>query len=150
LRRLGFAVRVGELTAHRFVALLTKLDVYRVGGISVLYQPIMLLWAFSRASRSEPRMVGWEETGRSVRDLIERFGRPGERPNVHYPVAALHCAGLWGLDAEPRTVPSAHGSSVPQRWFDEHQPRSGLATLVYELVRDSVGFPVAVSWGFVL
>lgn len=37
---------------------------------------------------SEPRMAGWEEAARSVRDLVERFGRPGERPNVHYPVAA--------------------------------------------------------------
>lgn len=138
LRRLGFTVQVGELTSQRLVALLTKLDVYRADGIPALYQPITLLWAFSRASRSEPRMVGWEETVRSVRDLIERFGRPGERPNVHYPVAALHRAGLWELDAEPRTVPSAHGSSVPQRWFDEHQPRGGLVASVYELVRDSV------------
>jgi hypothetical protein len=135
---LGFTVQVGELTTQRFVALLAKLDVYRAYGIPALYQPITLLWAFSRASRSEPRMVGWKETGRSVRDLIERFGRLGERSNVYYPVAALHRAGLWELDAGPRTVPSAHGSSVPQRWFDEHQPRGGLATSVYELVRDSV------------
>jgi 5-methylcytosine-specific restriction enzyme A len=82
-------------------------------------------------------MVEWEETARSVRDLIERFGRPGERSNVHYPVAALHRAGLWELDAEPLTVPSAHGSSVLQGWFDEHQPCGGLVASVYELVRDS-------------
>jgi 5-methylcytosine-specific restriction enzyme A len=138
LRRLGFTVQVGELTASRLVGLLNKLDVYRVDGIPALYQPITLLWAFSRASRSEPRMAGWEETGRSVRDLVERFGRPGERPNVHYPLAALHRAGLWELDAEPQTAPSAHGSSAPQRWFDEHQPRGGLVTSVYELIRDSV------------
>jgi 5-methylcytosine-specific restriction enzyme A len=137
LRRLGFTVQVGELTAGRLVTLLTKLDVYRVDGIPALYQPITLLWAFGRASRSEPRMVGWEETARSVRDLLERFGRPGERPNVHYPVAALHRTGLWELDAEPLTVPSAHGSSVPQRWFEEHQPHGGLVASVCELMRDS-------------
>jgi 5-methylcytosine-specific restriction protein A len=49
----------------------------------------------------------------------------------------LHGAGLWELDAVPETVPSAHGSSVPERWFDEHQPRGGLAEPVYNLVRDS-------------
>jgi 5-methylcytosine-specific restriction protein A len=27
---------------------------------------------------------------------------------------------------------------VPQRWFEEHQPRGGLVVSVYELVRDSV------------
>jgi 5-methylcytosine-specific restriction protein A len=75
LRRLGFTVQVGELTSQRLVALLTKLDVYRADGIPALYQPITLLWAFSRASRSEPRMVGWEETGRSVRDLVDRHPR---------------------------------------------------------------------------
>jgi 5-methylcytosine-specific restriction protein A len=100
-------------------------------------QPITLLWAISRASRSEARMTGWEETRRSVRHLVEGFGRSGERPNVHYPVAALHRAGLWELDAEPETVPSAHGGSVPQRWFDQRQPRGGLVASVYELVRDS-------------
>jgi 5-methylcytosine-specific restriction protein A len=57
---------------------------------------------------------------------------------VHYPLVALHRAGLWELDVEPQTVPSAHGSSVPQRWFDEHQPRGGLVASVHELVRDSV------------
>lgn len=58
LRRLGFTVQVGELNASRLVTLLTKLDVYRADGLPALYQPITLLWAFSRASRSEPRMVG--------------------------------------------------------------------------------------------
>lgn len=52
-------------------------------------------------------------------------------------MAALYGAGLWELDTDPRSTPNAHGSSVPQRWFDEHQPRSGLVTAVYELVRDS-------------
>lgn len=34
-------------------------------------------------------------------------------------------------------MPSAHGGSVPERWFDEHQPRGGLAEPVHNLVRDS-------------
>jgi 5-methylcytosine-specific restriction enzyme A len=32
-------------------------------------------------------------------------------------------------------VPNAHGSSIPQRWFDEHQPRNGLVASAYDLVR---------------
>lgn len=138
LRRLGFTVQVGEITGRRLAELLSRLDVYRdAAGIPALYQPITLLWAISRASRGEPRMTRWDETRRSVRYLIERFGRAGERPNVHYPVAALHRAGLWELDAEPETVPSAHGSSVPQRWFDEQQPSGGLVVSVHDLIRDS-------------
>lgn len=137
LRRLGFTVQVGEVTGRRLAELLGRLDVYRDAGIPALYQPITLLWAISRAARGEPRMLGWDETRRSVRYLIEGFGRAGERPNVHYPVAALHRAGLWELDAEPESVPSAHGSSVPQRWFDEQQPSGGLVASVYKLIRDS-------------
>jgi 5-methylcytosine-specific restriction enzyme A len=34
-------------------------------------------------------------------------------------------------------VPSAHGSSVPQRWFDDQQPYGGLVQPVYDLVRES-------------
>lgn len=138
LRKLGFTVQVGEITGRRLAELLGRLDVYRdADGLPALYQSITLLWAISRASQGEPRMVGWGETRRSVRYLIEGFGRAGERPNVHYPVAALHRAGLWELDAEPETVPSAHGSSVPQRWFDEQQPSGGLVASVYDLIRDS-------------
>ena len=61
----------------------------------------------------------------------------GKANRVYYPIAALHGAGLWELDVAPETVPSAHGSSVPERWFDEQQPRGGLAEPVYNLVRDS-------------
>jgi 5-methylcytosine-specific restriction enzyme A len=137
LRGLGFTVQVGELTAGRLVGLLTKLNVYRSEGLPALYQPITLLWAFARAGHGEPRLVPWAETQRQVAALIKRYGRPGEGNRVFYPVAALHNAGLWDLETDSGAVPNAHGSSVPQRWFDEHQPRSGLAKTVYELVRDS-------------
>ncbi|HEY2404194.1 MAG TPA: HNH endonuclease signature motif containing protein [Steroidobacteraceae bacterium] len=137
LRALGFTVQVGDLTAGRLVKLLTKLNVYRSGGLPALYQPITLLWAFARAGRGEPRLVSWEETQRQVAELIERRGRLGKGDRVYYPVAALYGAGLWELDTDSGAVPNAHGSSVPQRWFEEQQPRSGLVKPVYELVRDS-------------
>jgi 5-methylcytosine-specific restriction enzyme A len=138
LRGLGFTVQVGDLTAGRLIRLLTELNVYRSGGLPALYQPITLLWAFARAGRGEPRLVSWEETQRQVAELIKRYGRPGEGDRVYYPVAALYVVGLWELDTDSGAAPNAHGSSVPQRWFDEHQPRSGLVASVYELVRDSV------------
>jgi 5-methylcytosine-specific restriction protein A len=138
LRRLGFTVQVGEaLTADRLVRLLSKLQVYRRDGLPALYQPITLLWAFGRAVDDEPRLASWVETRRQVSDLFDRYGRPWEGDRVYYPIAALHGAGLWELDAVPGAVPSAHGSSIPQHWFDEHQPRGGLAEPVHNLVRDS-------------
>jgi 5-methylcytosine-specific restriction protein A len=138
LRGLGFTVQVGDLTVGRLVTLLTKLNVYRSDGLPALYQPITLLWAFARAARAEPRLVSWEETQRQVAALIKGYGRPGEGDRVFYPVAALHNAGLWELETDSGAVPNAHGSSVPQRWFDEHEPQGGLVRPVYELVRDSV------------
>ena len=138
LRRLGFTVQVGEaLTAGRLVRLLSKLQVYRRDGLPALYQPITLLWAFGRAFDGEPRVASWAETRQQVSDLFHRYGRPWEGDRVYYPVAALHGAGLWELDAAPETVPSAHGGSIPQRWFEEHQPRGGLVESVHNLVRDS-------------
>jgi 5-methylcytosine-specific restriction protein A len=138
LRRLGFTVQVGEaLTGDRLVRLLSKLQVYRRDGLPALYQPITLLWAFGRAFDDEPRVVSWAETRQQVSDLFDRYGRPWEGNRVYYPIAALHGAGVWELDVAPETVPSAHGSSVLERWFEEHQPRSGLAEPVYNLVRDS-------------
>jgi 5-methylcytosine-specific restriction enzyme A len=137
LRGLGFSVQVGELTAGTLVRLLTKLNVYYSDGLPALYQPITLLWAVSRAGRGEPRLVSWNETEQEISALVECYGRPGETARVYYPIAALHNAGLWELDADAAEVPNAHGSSIPQRWFDEHQPRNGLVASVYALVRDS-------------
>lgn len=133
LRNLGFTVQVGELTAATLVRRLTRLNVYHSNGLPALYQPITLLWAISRAGRSEPRLVSWAETEQEISALVECYGRPTETARVHYPIAALHNAGLWELSE----APNAPGSSVPQRWFDEHQPRNGLVTSVYNLVRDS-------------
>ena len=137
LRGLGFTVQIGDMTVDRLFRLLTRLNVYRSGGLPALYQPITLLWALARAGRGAPRLVSWEETQRQIAALIKHYGRPGEGDRVYYPVAALYGAGLWELDTGAGTVPNAHGSSIPQRWFDEHRPRSGLVTPVYELVRDS-------------
>ena len=137
LRGLGFTVQVGDMTVDRLFRLLTRLNVYRSGGLPALYQPITLLWAFARAGRGAPRLVSWEETQRQIAALIKHYGRPGEGDRIYYRVAALYGAGLWELDTDSGTVPNAHGSSIPQRWFDEHRPRSGLVTPVYELVRDS-------------
>jgi 5-methylcytosine-specific restriction enzyme A len=136
LRKLGFVVRVGEeLTADRLERLLAKLQVYRSGGVPALYQPITLLWAFGRARRGEPRLVSWQETQQQVKALLQWYRIEGDR--VYYPIAALHNAGLWELDADPGQVPTAHGGSVPQRWFDEHQPDGGLVQRVYDLLRES-------------
>ena len=138
LRRLGFTVQVGdELTADRLEGLLTKLQVYRSDGLPALYQPITLLWAFARARRGDPRLLSWQETQRQVKALFQRNGRSWEGDRVLYPIAALHRAGLWELDADPEQVPSAHGSSVPQRWFDDNQPNGGLVAPVNDLVRES-------------
>ena len=137
LRRLGFTVQVGDaLTLDTLVGMLTRLRVYRSGGPPALYQPVTLLWAFGRARRGEPRLASWSQTQREIGELLTRYGR-GETAAVYYPIAALHGAGLWELDAEPESVPSAHGGSVPQRWFDEHQPNGGVVKPVYDLVRES-------------
>jgi 5-methylcytosine-specific restriction protein A len=137
LRRLGFTVQVGELTTARLVRLLTSLNIYYSNGLPALYQPITLLWAIGRAARSEPRLVSWAETEQEISALVECYGRPDETPKVYYPIAALHNAGLWELDAAAADVPNAHGSSIPQHWFDEYQPRNGLAASAHNLVRDS-------------
>lgn len=138
LHRLGFIFQIGDsLTPDLLVELLVKLQVNRSGGPPALYQPITLLWAFGRARRGEPRITSWSQTQQEVGALLTRYGRPGEGDAVHYPVAALYGAGLLELDAEPHSVPSAHGSSVPQRWFEEHQPNGGLVNPVYTLIRES-------------
>ena len=140
LRKLGFTVQVGDdLTPDRLLRILARLQVYRRNRIPALYQPITLLWAFSRARRGEPRLVSWPETQRQVKALLDNYGRDWEGDRVFYPVAALHNAGLWELDADLEQVPAAHGSSVPQRWFEDHQPNGGLTPPVYDLLRKSPG-----------
>jgi 5-methylcytosine-specific restriction protein A len=147
LRDLGFTVEEGEGSAPEapidaLVRQLSSLHVYRRDGIPALYQPITLLWAFARARRGEDRLVSWADTKRQVSHLLTHHGRPGEGNRVFYPIAALCGAGLWELDAEPETVPAAHGSSIPQRWFEDHQPNGGLIDPVYTLIRES---PVALT-----
>jgi len=140
LRKLGFTVQAGDdLTPARLESLLAHLRVYRREGTPALYQPVTLLWAFSRARRGEPRLVPWAEAQRQVKAILQHYGRAWENDRVFYPVAALHTAGLWELPADPEQVPSAHGSSVPQRWFDDHQPNGGVAEPVHDLLRESPG-----------
>lgn len=64
-------------------------------------------------------------------------GRSAGRAAVGPGLFPGRTAGLWELDADLERVPTAHGSSVPQRWFDDHQPDGGLVDPVYTLVRES-------------
>jgi 5-methylcytosine-specific restriction protein A len=144
LRKLGFVVEVGGQPVGPVARRLTKLSVYYSNGLPALYQPITLLWAISRASRGEPRLVSWEETVADISALIECYGRPEETARIYYPVAALFRAGLWDIKAGSATVPSAHGSSVPQQWFAEHRPLSGLVDSVYSAVQSGPGVCRAV------
>ena len=138
LRGLGFTLQVGDdLTPARLQEILATLHVNRPNGIPALSQPITLLWAFSRARRGDPRIVSWAETQYQLKALFSSHGRPGEGDRVCYPVAALRDAGLWELDADPEQVPSAPCSSVPQCWFDDHQPNGGVVEPVHELLRES-------------
>jgi 5-methylcytosine-specific restriction enzyme A len=138
LARLGFHVEEGnEQPIDTLVRQLGRLRVYRRDGMPALYQPITLLWAFARARLGEDRLVSWAETKRQVGSLLSRHGQADEGERVHYPIAALCRAGLWELDTAPETIPTAHGSSVPQRWFDDHQPDGGLVDPLYTLTRES-------------
>lgn len=124
-------------TPDRLLRILAHLQVYRRNRIPARYQPITLLWAFSRARRGEQRLVSWPETQREIKGLLSNYGREWEGDRVFYPVAALYKAGLWELDADSAQVPSAHGSSVPRRWFEEHKPKGGLALPIRDLLRES-------------
>jgi 5-methylcytosine-specific restriction protein A len=138
LRTLGFTVQVGDgMTADKLVRTLARLQVHRDAWLPALYQPITLLWAFGRARRGEPRLTSWPETQSELAALFKRYGRTGQGDRVFYPIAALYGAGLWELDAVPDSVPAAHGSSVPRRWFEQRQPSGGLVPPVYDLVHES-------------
>ena len=137
LRRLGFTVEVsGDPDTAELIGRITSLTVDRSSGKPALYQPITLLWAIGRASRGEPRMVSWSTTRRQVAELLERHGQ-GARPRADYPVAALQRAGLWELDAAGEQLPNAHGDARLRRWFETHEPRNGLVSSAYELLRTS-------------
>jgi hypothetical protein len=51
--------------------------------------------------------------------------------------------GPWELDIAPETVPTAHGSSIPHRWFENQHPSGGLVDPVYALLRESPEAPIA-------
>lgn len=139
LRKLGFAVQVGEQTAASLASLLSKLNVDRTHGPAALYQPITLLWAISRAGQGEPRLAPWLRTREEIAGLVECYGRPGEGDRIHYPLSALYRACLWDLGPDGVTLPDAR----EEAWFNEHRPDSGLVPSVYDLLRSSSDARVA-------
>jgi hypothetical protein len=56
---------------------------------------------------------------------------------VDYPIAALRRTELWELDTYGDQTPNAHGDSELWRWFETHQPRSGLVSWAYDLLHNS-------------
>jgi 5-methylcytosine-specific restriction enzyme A len=143
LKRLGFQVTqaASGLTVGELIELLSALRPHRSpADRQALYQPLALLWAIGRAHRGLARMAEWSETEAPLGEFLERHG---EYPRPHYPVAALHHAGLWELGG-PRPVPPAHGNA-PLRWFASNQPVSGLPSPVYNLVRYSGEARVAAA-----
>lgn len=138
LRRLGFMIGLpADLTREELLRVVSSLSVSRAGGQASSHQPITLLWAIGRACRGDSRITSWPETEQSVRTLLERYARTGERPRPDYPVAALFHAGLWELRGFTGPVPPASGDTRLRRWFDANEPDGGLADPADRLIRHS-------------
>jgi 5-methylcytosine-specific restriction protein A len=152
LRRLGFAVSDSgptELTADELIRGVLSLRVSRASRHPASYQPITLLWAIGRARRGDPRIASWAETEQSLRTMLERYGRHGERSRPDYPVAALFRVGLWELRGHVGPVPAAHGDAELRRWFDANEPDGGLAEPADDLIRRSGRVRAAVTTAIV-
>lgn len=89
------------------------------------HQAIVLLWALGRARDREPRLVRWTAARGVLTDLLERFGRPDEKPTPEYPFVALAGTGWWDLAGASTPPPPAH-SSRPLTWLNANNPRGGL------------------------
>lgn len=123
------------MTVEELAERVRRLSTYRFKGQPAVYQPLALLWSFSRARRNEPRLVAWPETEQALGALLEQYAVHGERRRADYPVAALHRAGLWEIPEHYGEVPSAHGDAGLLRWFTDRQPVSGLVEPAYRLVQ---------------
>jgi 5-methylcytosine-specific restriction protein A len=141
LRRLGFDVTDQGLspaiTGDELVTAIAGLQYATASGKPMLKQPVVLLWAIGRAHRGEDRLLGWEETARTLTALLEKHRRVGERPRPDYPIAALFHAGLWELTGHTDPIPRAHGDSILETRLRTHKPQGGLPVAVHDLVRRS-------------
>jgi hypothetical protein len=129
---------MSETTVGTGVDLVAMVAELRPGGSRerpFRHQAITLLWALGRAQHRKPRLVRWSEARGVLRDLLEQFGLPENKPTPEYPFLALERTAWWDLAGYRGTAPPAHGSQA-KSWLDDHNPRAGLAMGVHLRVTD--------------
>ncbi|GAA2112622.1 HNH endonuclease signature motif containing protein [Actinomadura alba] len=142
LKGLGFEVIDGPVDPY--APLLSALDELRPHTTPegpARHQAILLLWAMGRALQRRPRLAPWSEVHHELRELLERYGRPGSQATPEYPFVVLDKSDLWELPGFDTTTQRARNSRAA--WLRENNPSGGLTAWAYELVATSAGARVA-------
>lgn len=115
------------------LAALRQLRLGRSRGVVAVHQPVTLVWAASRSTRGEPRLVRWRDARAGLAEAIGAVAGGGQGA-PEYPVLALRSSPLWELE-HADDAPAAHGSQA-QRWLERTNPRFGLSAPAYLLLQN--------------
>ncbi len=129
------------MNAHQdFLHRLADLRLHKSGVRRAPHKPLLLLWALARVARGEARLASWSTLREPLVELLGEFGRPGDRPNVHYPLWRLRSDGIWAVDHEQDLAAHSTGSGdIRVGDLDRLDPGAGFTPEVWDALRADPG-----------
>ena len=79
-----------------------ELNVWSSDGKRAPHKPLLVLWGIGRCLRGKKRLTSFEDTQRSLTELLRRFGSQQAAKNPHYPFWRLRNSGIWEVPESDR------------------------------------------------
>jgi hypothetical protein len=117
-------------------------------GVYAPHKPLLLLLAFARVQRGEPRLVEFADIDASLRSLLTEFGPSSAAKSRHYPFWHLATDGhgaLWDLSGPREVLKRPAGATPSLGELREHHIKAGFPADVDEALRHIPGLLQAVA-----
>jgi hypothetical protein len=120
--------------SEQLLEAITALRRWTRDDIVAVHKPLLLLIAFDRIRRGEPRLVSFVELEPQLRALITEFSATQGPSHPEYPFWRLQADGLWEVPEAAGLPSRASNTDPPVSVLRERRIHAGLPVRFYELL----------------
>lgn len=110
---------------------INSLSIWKRGEERAPHKPLLILLALSQLQAKGSRLVSYEETRDTLRNLLIEFGPKRRTYHPEQPFVRLINDGIWKLNSLVKE------EEIKDKWLLDHQVSGGFDEEVYQLLKDN-------------
>lgn len=122
------------MAGDKFVKRINEINVWRNKETRAVSKPLLLLYALSKCSRNEGRLIPYSEIDIRLIQLLTDFGPQRQAYHPEYPFWRLQADGLWEVVSSENLRVNDSGDVLKSQLL-QHSVAGGFSSHIYDLLR---------------